>query len=120
MPFKTKGALDGAEIDNTMKGPTNSLRPDQATKSQNFHPTVKPLALMKYLITLVMPPNPKAVVLDPFAGSGTTILAAKQLNRNAIGIELSPEYAEIARKRVESYKMPIEQFQLPLEDAKYA
>jgi site-specific DNA-methyltransferase (adenine-specific) len=69
---------------------------------------------MKYLITLVMPPNPKAVVLDPFAGSGTTILAAKQLNRNAIGIELSPEYAEIARNRVSSFEIPLEQYELAL------
>ena len=44
--------------------------------------------------------NPGDVVLDPFAGSGTTLAVAKQMGRKATGIELNPEYAEIARKRV--------------------
>ena len=85
-----------------------------AKPSMNNHPTVKPLALMQYLIKLIMPPNPDALLLDPFAGSGTTIVAAKQLRRNAIGIELSAEYAEIARKRIENVKIPIEQFELAI------
>jgi len=80
----------------------------------NTHPTIKPIALMQYLIKLVMPPNPDAVLLDPFAGSGTTIVAAKQLGRNATGIELSSEYAEIACKRIESCKIPLEQYELAL------
>jgi DNA modification methylase len=67
---------------------------------QNHHPTVKPLSLMKYIIKLLAPPgNP--ILLDPFAGSGTTILAAKQLGIQAIGIELEKEYCEIAQKRLE-------------------
>lgn len=65
------------------------------------HPTVKPLALMRYLLKLVMPPNSNAIVLDPFAGSGSTLVAAKQLGFNAIGIEKEAEYCEIARKRIE-------------------
>lgn len=69
---------------------------------KNNHPTVKPLALMQYLIKLISPPQ-NDLILDPFAGSGTTILAAKRLGISAIGIEKSPEYAEIARKRVDSY-----------------
>jgi site-specific DNA-methyltransferase (adenine-specific) len=64
----------------------------------NNHPTVKPVALMEYLITMVSTPG--ATILDPFAGSGTTLVAAKQAGRNAIGIELSPEYAAIAERRV--------------------
>jgi site-specific DNA-methyltransferase (adenine-specific) len=67
--------------------------------ARNHHPTVKPLALMKYLITLVSPPT-NALILDPFAGSGSTILAAKQLGISALGIEKQPEYCEIAKARL--------------------
>jgi site-specific DNA-methyltransferase (adenine-specific) len=66
------------------------------------HPTMKPLRLMQYLIKLVMPKEPEAILLDPFAGSGSTILAAKQLGYNAIGIEKELEYVEIARRRIEN------------------
>jgi DNA modification methylase len=65
----------------------------------NNHPTVKPLKLMQYLIKLVMPPK-DGVLLDPFAGSGSTILAAHRLGVKAIGIEKSAEYCEIARARL--------------------
>lgn len=69
--------------------------------AKNNHPTVKPLKLMEYLIKLVMPPK-DGLLLDPFAGSGTTILAAKRLGFESIGIEKSEEYCEIARKRLET------------------
>jgi len=69
---------------------------------KNHHPTVKPLSLMEYLIKLISPPQ-NALILDPFAGSGTTVLAAKRLGISAIGIEKELEYAEIARQRVNSY-----------------
>lgn len=69
------------------------------TITKNHHPTVKPLALMRYLITLISPPT-NALILDPFAGSGSTIVAAEQLGIQAIGIEKQPEYVEIARARV--------------------
>lgn len=76
--------------------------PYKKIEYKNHHPTVKPLRLMQYLIKLVMPKEPEAILLDPFAGSGSTILAAKQLGFNAIGIEKEIEYVEIARKRIES------------------
>lgn len=63
----------------------------------NTHPTVKPLALMQYLVRLVTPPG--GHLLDPFAGSGSTIVAALREGMRATGIELSPEYAEIAENR---------------------
>jgi len=69
----------------------------------NTHPTVKPLALMKYLITLGLPPG--GVVLDPFCGSGTTALACKELGRNYICIEKELEYYQIACNRL---NQPIE------------
>ena len=69
---------------------------------QNHHPTVKPQKLMEYLIKLVMPKHEGAILLDPFLGSGSTLVACKSLGINAIGIEMNEEYCEIARKRVES------------------
>jgi len=68
--------------------------------SKNNHPTVKPLALMEYLIKLVTPL--KGTVLDPFAGSGTTGVACKNLNRNYILIEKEPEYCKIAEERIKN------------------
>ena len=64
----------------------------------NHHPTVKPTDLMRYLCRLVTPPG--GVVLDPFMGSGSTLKAAELEGFSAIGIELSAEYIEIARRRI--------------------
>ena len=64
----------------------------------NSHPTVKPLALMQWLCRLVTPPG--GTVLDPFAGSGSTLIAADREQFHAIGIEREAEYVEIARRRV--------------------
>ena len=69
----------------------------------NIHPTVKPLSLIKYLITLVTPPG--GICLDPFEGSGTHALACKELGFNYIGFELNPEYCKMAEKRIEPYLM---------------
>lgn len=63
------------------------------------HPTVKPVALMEYLIKLVTPPG--GVVLDPFAGSGSTLVAAQNLGVRAVGMEREAEYIVIARSRLE-------------------
>ncbi|HUX80654.1 MAG TPA: site-specific DNA-methyltransferase, partial [Alphaproteobacteria bacterium] len=68
------------------------------TKQKNHHPTVKPIALMKYLIKLVS--REGATILDPFAGSGTTGIACKHLNRKFILIEKEQEYCEIAKQRI--------------------
>ena len=65
---------------------------------RNTHPTVKPVDLMRYLCRLVTPPG--GTVLDPFCGSGTTIVAAKQEGFNAIGIELNEEYFDIINQRI--------------------
>lgn len=67
----------------------------------NHHPTVKPLKLMRYLCRLITPPG--GIVLDPFAGSGSTLVAAKQEGFRFIGIEREAEYAEIARKRIDAH-----------------
>jgi DNA modification methylase len=64
----------------------------------NVHPTVKPIKLMEYLITLVTPKG--GVVLEPFMGSGSTGIAAKNLGMSFIGIEKEEEYFEIAKQRI--------------------
>lgn len=71
---------------------------DANDRAGSKHPCVKPSSLMRYLITLVCPPG--GTVLDPFAGSGSTLLAADQLGFNAVGIEMDPTYAEDARRKV--------------------
>jgi site-specific DNA-methyltransferase (adenine-specific) len=71
---------------------------ERKTVHQNHHPTVKPVALMTWLIKLIAPPG--ATVLDPFMGSGTTGVAAVQEGREFIGIEREPEYLEIAKARI--------------------
>jgi len=68
---------------------------DQKNKN---HPTQKPVELFKYLIQTYS--KESDTILDPFLGSGTTLVAAKQLNRNAVGIEISEKYCEIARQRL--------------------
>lgn len=67
-------------------------------KDKMFHPTQKPLELIKRIVKMFS--NPGDVVLDPFAGSGTTCLAAMELGRSSICIEIDPEYIEIAKKRI--------------------
>lgn len=65
---------------------------------KNEHPTTKPLKLMKDLVSLFS--DPEETILDPFMGSGTTLRAAKDLGRKAIGIELNERYCEIAARRM--------------------
>lgn len=74
---------------------TNRNGPLQAA---NVHPTVKPISLMRWLCRLVTPPG--GLILDPFTGSGTTGCAAVLEGFDFVGAELSPEYADIARRRI--------------------
>ena len=74
--------------------------PRDCEEDFNVHCTVKPLALMEKLVEMFVPPSKEHIVLDPFAGSGTTLLAAKNLGRSYIGIEIVPEYVEIIERRL--------------------
>lgn len=66
--------------------------------AQEEHPTAKPLSLLKELVSLFT--DPGETILDPFMGSGTTLVAAQNLGRKAIGIELSEKWCEVAAKRL--------------------
>jgi site-specific DNA-methyltransferase (adenine-specific) len=86
-------------------GPSRYFYTSKASRSErtengaieNDHPTVKPRDLMEWLIKLVT--REGQTILDPFAGSGTTCLAAKELHREFIGIERQAKYADVARVR---------------------
>lgn len=67
---------------------------------RNSHPTVKSVALMTWLATLTKTPT-GGVILEPFAGSGTTCVAAVRTGRQFIGCELDPHYTEIANRRID-------------------
>ena len=73
-------------------------QPLQSIASRNHHPTVKPVALMRWLVRLVTPPD--GVALDPFMGSGTTGIACVREGRPFVGIEREPEYHAIAEARI--------------------
>lgn len=93
-----KGRMDGRRQGPCCDNPEYERTPARGNVA-NHHPTVKPIALMRYLIQMITPPG--GIVLDPFAGSGSTLVAAAELGFHAIGIELSEEYAEIAARRVD-------------------
>ena len=78
---------------------------NRPTTAKNIHPTVKPIKLMSYLITLFT--RPGDWVLDPFGGSGTTGLACKLLDRNHIYIDFTQEYYDIAEERLQVSKQDL-------------
>jgi len=71
---------------------------ETSISSSGLHPTGKPLKLMQMLVNDFTEPG--QLILDPFMGSGTTLLAAKNLGRKAIGIEIEEKYCEIAARRL--------------------
>lgn len=78
--------------------------PYQKKREQRFHPTQKPLELMKWCLGFV-PPN--GTILDPYAGSGTTGVACVALGRSFIGIELDPDYFDTMCRRIQdAYDRP--------------
>ena len=79
---------------------TSKAERNQGTENKNIHPTVKPIKLMKYLCRLITPKG--GTVLDPFMGSGSTGMAAKEENFEFVGIEKEEQYFNIASARIES------------------
>lgn len=78
--------------------------------SANTHPTVKPVELMRYLVRLVTPKN--GLVLDPFMGSGSTGMGAREEDFRFIGIEKEEEYYEIAKARIKNVKPQLKLFDI--------
>ena len=78
--------------------------------ANNTHPTVKPVDLMKYLVRLVTPKG--GVVLDPFMGSGSTGMGAREEDFRFIGIEKEREYYEIAKARIKNVKPQLKLFDI--------
>lgn len=84
-------------------------RPDSLSSTEsaptNGHPCPKPIKVMRWLVNKASLPG--ETILDPFMGSGTTLRAAKDLGRKAIGIEISEEYCSIAVKRLQQSVLPL-------------
>lgn len=78
--------------------PSTILTYSNADHTEAYHPTQKPVALMRYLIETYTLPG--ETVLDPFSGSGSTLVAAKQTGRHYIGIEKEKHYVEITKSRL--------------------
>ena len=94
-----RGKVFNGQSDEPAGNAEGSVEDKFSTKpAQNFHPTVKPLALMRYLIKLVTPPG--GTVLDPFLGSGTTAVAATLEGFEWIGCEMTEDYWPIIEARV--------------------
>jgi DNA modification methylase len=89
------GKLSGATFNGHCE--TNVITMNSPRNKQ--HPTQKPLALFQKLIQNSS--NPGDMIYDPYAGSGTTLRAAKDLGRHAVGVEISEEYCEIAAQRLQ-------------------
>jgi site-specific DNA-methyltransferase (adenine-specific) len=92
------GAINVAESLIEGRSPTNVLR-FEAQAGERFHETQKPLELIKYLIRLTT--REGQIVLDPFMGSGTTALGARDLKRHFVGFELNEQFCRIALERLE-------------------
>ena len=80
----------------SMDANTKLIELGRSPDGKQHHPTQKPLALMKWCITLA---GDVQTILDPFMGSGTTLRAAKDLGRKAVGVEMEERYCEIAANR---------------------
>jgi site-specific DNA-methyltransferase (adenine-specific) len=107
--------LEGFELKSNMRVNAPRMNEEQKTASKlgNFHPTVKPTALMQYVTKLITPLN--GTVLDPFMGSGSTGKACMLEGFNFTGIELSSEYLAIAEARIKHAQNLASRKQLKLE-----
>lgn len=92
--FGLKNRVEDGEV-------TNDRTNQQATATKNNHPTVKPIDLMRYLVKLITPK--RGICLDPYCGSGTTLIGCKLELINYVGIEMEEDYCKIAEARVTAW-----------------
>lgn len=90
---------------NLDKGARSNVMQSAAVAHKNGHPCPKPLDWMLWLIRIASKEG--EVIIDPFNGSGTTLVAAKLLGRAAVGIDLEERYCEIAVKRLDKTPKPL-------------
>ncbi len=105
--------LSDAELAWMSKGHGVYCRRDlsnNAIANERVHPTQKPVSLCQWCFSFF--PNAE-LILDPFMGSGTTLRAAKDLGRKAIGIEIEEKYCEIAARRMEQEVLPLNDISNP-------
>ena len=98
MKYNTAKVNDGRE------SPIDNAFQRGESERKNIHPTVKPILLLCYLIAL-SPTKPGDIILEPFAGSGTTHIACKLTDRKCISIEKDPKYFSIMQARVAAYQV---------------
>lgn len=108
-----RGRMDGRRDGPCCNSPEYERTPPRGNVT-NHHPTVKPIALMRYLARLTKTPT-GGVILDPFAGSGSTGCAAVMEGRQFIGIEQDADYADIARRRIAHWEAAEQARQLAME-----
>ena len=101
---KNKGLeeLEGSQVNDGRTIPPDNAFQRGQTVRKNTHPTVKPVKLLTYLIS--MGSRPGDLVLDPFNGSGSTGIAAKMLGRNYVGVEMELEYVNTSNLRINAWK----------------
>ena len=89
-------------------GGTNPRNRGAESKRNNFHPTVKPIELMRYLVKMIT--RKGGVCIDPFCGSGSTLIACKMEEINYVGIDTQPEYCEISEARIKAWHLQTDLF----------
>lgn len=101
------GAFNEKAFVRYTKSSDNVIKVQTDAKDRGLHPTQKPVRLMQALIELTTTPG--QMVCDPFCGSGTTLVAARTLDRHFIGIEISEEYHRVAAKRLRDLERDLKQ-----------